>query len=162
MELGDLPEVYELGQELFTAEKWPTLYRSWDDHELMALFHGNADTCLVAEASGRIVGFALGRIMEKPRSAWRYGWVLWLGVAPKHHRARVATRLLRRLTEIFVSREARILLVDTDEQNRQALAFFRRQGFGQAVRHVYLSRNLDDHPRAIERRFDEPEEGDEG
>lgn len=161
MELKDLAEVYELGQELFTAEKWPTLYRSWDDHELMSLYSSSEDTCLVAEASERIVGFALGRIMEKPRSAWRYGWVLWLGVSPRFHRARVATRLLKRLTEVFVSKEARILLVDTDESNRQALSFFRRQGFGQAVRHIYLSRNLDDHPRAIERRFDGKDTADD-
>ncbi len=92
--------------------------------------------------------------MGKPRNPWRYGWLLWLAVRPKMHRGRIATRLLRRLTELFVAREARIMLVDADEQNRHALAFFKRQGFGQAVRHVYLSRNLDDHPRNIERRFD--------
>lgn len=161
MQLRDLSAVFELGQQLFTAEEWPTLYRSWDDHELMALFNSDGETCLVADAEDRIVGFALGRIMDKPRNAWRYGWLLWLGVSPEFHRARIATRLLRRLTERFVEHEARIMLVDTDEQNRQALSFFKRQGFGQAVRHVYLSRNLDDHPRAIERRFDgEPE--DEG
>ena len=161
MELRDVAAVYELGQELFTAEKWPTLYRSWDDHELMALFNSDGETCLVAEADQRIVGFALGRLMEKPRNAWRYGWLLWLGVSPSFHRGRIATRLLRRLTELFVERETRIMLVDTDEQNRHALAFFKRQGFGQAVRHVYLSRNLDDHPRNIERRFDGTET-DEG
>lgn len=161
MELRDLAGVFELGQQLFTAEKWPTLYRSWDDHELLALFHSDGETCLIAEAQGQIVGFALGRIMEKPRSAWRYGWLLWLGVSPAFHRGRVATRLLRRLTELFVARETRILLVDTDEANRHALAFFKRQGFGQAVRHVYLSRNLDDHPRNIERRFDAPSADDE-
>jgi ribosomal protein S18 acetylase RimI-like enzyme len=162
MQLRDLPAVFELGQRLFTAEKWPTLYRSWDDHELAALFNSDGETCLVAEAGDRTIGFALGRIMEKPRSAWRYGWLLWLGVDPGFHRSRVATRLLRRLTELFVEHEARIMLVDTDEQNHHALAFFRRQGFGQAVRHVYLSRNLDDHPRNIERRFDSmPEDGDE-
>lgn len=160
MQLRDLSEVFDLGQQLFTAEKWPTLYRSWDDHELMALFNSNGETCLVAEAGDRIVGFALGRIMEKPRNAWRYGWLLWLGVLPEFHRARVATRLLRRLTELFVVHEARIMLVDTDEQNRNALSFFKRQGFGQAVRHVYLSQNLDDHPRAIERRFDD-DDGEE-
>ncbi len=161
MQLRDLAEVFELGQQLFTAEKWPTLYRSWDDHELMAVFNGNSETCLVAVAGEKVVGFALGRIMEKPRNAWRYGWLLWLGVSPKFHRARIATRLLRRLTELFVAQEARIMLVDTDEQNRQAVSFFRRQGFGQAVRHVYLSRNLDDHPRAIERRFDGAEEDEQ-
>lgn len=162
MQLRDLAAVFELGQQLFTAEEWPTLYRSWDDHELMALFNGSGETCLVAEAGERIVGFALGRIMDKPRNAWRYGWLLWLGVNPEFHRARIATRLLRRLTELFVANEARIMLVDTDEQNRHALSFFKRQGFGQAVRHVYLSRNLDDHPRAIERRFDGIEEDEDG
>ncbi|MCC7375743.1 MAG: GNAT family N-acetyltransferase [Verrucomicrobiales bacterium] len=154
MVLADLSAVFELGQQLFTAEKWPTLYRGWDEHELLALFHSEGETCLVAEAEGRVVGFALGRVMEKPRNAWRYGWLLWLGVRPEFHRGRVATRLLKRLTELFVAREARIMLVDTDEQNRHAVAFFKRQGFGQAVRHVYLSRNLDDHPRNIERRFE--------
>ena len=161
MELKDLPQVYELGQQLFTAEAWPTLYRSWDDHELTALFNSDADTCLIAEAQERVVGFALGRIMEKPRSAWRYGWLLWLGVDPAFQRSRVASRLLRRLTEIFVEREARIMLVDTDEKNRHAIQFFKRQGFGGAVRHVYFSRNLDDHPRSIERRFTEPGADDE-
>lgn len=163
MELKDLPAVFELGHSLFTAEKWPTLYRSWDDHELMALFNSDGETCLVAEADERIIGFALGRIMEKPRSAWKYGWLLWLGVQREFHRGRIASRLLRRLTELFVAHEARIMLVDTDEQNRQAISFFKRRGFGQAVHHVYLSRNLDDHPRHIERRFDgEPDEDEEG
>lgn len=69
MELKDISGVFELGQKLFTAEKWPTLYRSWDDHELAQLFSTDAETCLVAEADERIVGFALGRVMEKPRSA---------------------------------------------------------------------------------------------
>lgn len=156
MQLKDLSVVFELGQKLFTAEQWPTLYRSWDDHELASLFNSDGDSCLVAEANEKVIGFALGRIMDKPRSAWRYGWLLWLGVDPEFHRARIASRLLRRLTELFVEREARIMLVDTDEKNRQAISFFKRQGFGQAVRHVYFSRNLDDHPRNIERRFDAP------
>jgi hypothetical protein len=36
--------------------------------------------------------------------------------------------------------------------NHDALAFFRKNDFGQELKHVYLSRNLDDHPEAIERR----------
>src|SRR5579859_1133776 len=94
MELRDVAEVFELGQKLFTADEWPSLYRSWDDHELAQLFSHEAETCLVAEADGRVVGFALGRVMEKPRSAWRYGWLLWLGVEKRFKRAGVATRLV--------------------------------------------------------------------
>ncbi len=151
MTLKDVPDVFELGQKLFTAEEWPTLYRSWDDHELALLFSNDADTCLVAEADGRVVGFALGRVMEKPRSAWRYGWLLWLGVEPRFKRSGIATRMLKQLTGLFIERDARIMLVDTAAKNHSAVAFFRRNGFGQEIRHVYLSQNLENDPRYIER-----------
>ena len=42
-----------------------------------------------------------------------------------------------------------------------ALAFFRRQGFGQDIRHVYLSLNLENHPKYIERKAEAEEEWDE-
>lgn len=143
MSLRDLPAVFELGGRLFTAEKLPTLYRSWDEVELVQLFASDAETCLVAEADGQVVGFALGQMMEKPHSAWRYGWLLWLGVAPRHKRAGVATRLVNTLTRLFIERDARIMLVDTDEENADALSFFRRNGFGQEIKHAYLSLNLE-------------------
>jgi len=151
MKLNDIPEIYGLGLRLFTAEKFPTLYRCWDEHELVQLFASDEETCLVAEAEDRIVGFALGRIMEKPRSAWRYGWLLWLGVEPSYQRHDVATRLIRQLTQLFVDREARIMLVDTDEHNHRALKFFRRHGFSQERKHVYLAQNLDDHPKRAQK-----------
>ena len=117
MQLNDLPVVFRLGQRLFTAEKLPTLYRSWDEHEILELFHSDEETCLVAEDDGKIVAFALGCMMEKPRSAWRYGWLEWLGVSPRYKRCGIARRLLNQLTQLFIDREARIMLVDTDEDN---------------------------------------------
>jgi len=152
MQFKDLPPVFRLGQRLFTAEKLPTLYRCWDEHEILELFQSSEETCLVAEDDGKVVGFALGCMMDKPRSAWRYGWLEWLGVAPRYKRHGIARRLLNQLTQLFIDREARIMLVDTDEENTDALAFLRRTGFGQETRHVYLSRNLDEHPKRIERR----------
>lgn len=158
MELRDVAEVFELGQKLFTAEEWPSLYRSWDDHELAQLFSHEAETCLVAEADGRVVGFALGRVMDKPRSAWRYGWLLWLGVERRFKRGGVATRLVNHLRGLFIERDARIMLVDTAAKNHGALAFFRRSGFGQEIRHVYLSQNLENDPRYIQRKDQASEE----
>ena len=38
MELEDLPKVFALGERLFTAEKWPNLYRTWDEYEVIELF----------------------------------------------------------------------------------------------------------------------------
>jgi len=161
MQLRDVPEVFELGQRLFTAEEWPSLYRSWDDHELAQLFSTEAETCLVAEADGKVVGFALGRVMEKPRNPWRYGWLLWLGVEPRFKRSGVATRLVNQLTGLFIERNARIMLVDTAAKNHSAVAFFRRNGFGQEIRHVYLSQNLENDPRYIARNGDSFEDDTE-
>ena len=158
MQLRDVAEVFELGQKLFTAEEWPSLYRSWDDHELAQLFSTEAETCLVAVADAKLVGFALGRVMEKPRSAWRYGWLLWLGVDRRFKRSGVATRLVHQLRGLFIERDARIMLVDTAAKNHSALAFFRRKGFGREIRHVYLSQNLENDPRYIQRNDDASED----
>ena len=161
MALKDVAEVFELGQRLFTAEAWPSLYRSWDDHELALLFSNDAETCLVAEADGKVMGFALGRVMEKPRSAWRYGWLLWLGVDPRFKRSGIATRLMKQLKGLFIARDARIMLVDTAAKNHSAVAFFRRNGFGQEIRHVYLSQNLENDPRYIQRNDDSEDDTDD-
>ena len=98
-----------------------------------------------------LLGFALGRVTEKPRSAWRYGMLLWLGVERKFKRSGIATRLLRQLTGRFIENDVRLMLVDTAAKNQAALAFFRRSGFGQEIRHVYLSQNLENDPRYIQR-----------
>jgi ribosomal protein S18 acetylase RimI-like enzyme len=161
MRLGDLPAVFALGQKLFTAEDLPTLYRCWDDDELMQLFGSDEETCLVALAEDKIVGFALGSIMKKPRNAWLYGWLEWLAVDPAYKRHGIATRLLNQLTSLFIKREARIILVDTDEANHRALGFFRKIGFGHEIKHVYLSCNIDDHPEAIERKEAQREDDEE-
>ena len=161
MELRDVPQVFELGEKLFTAEEWPTLYRSWDDHELALLFSADAETCLVAEADEKIVGFALGRVTEKPRSAWRYGMLMWLGVERRFKRSGIASRLVRQLTGLFIDHDARIILVDTAAKNHAALAFFRRNGFGQEIRHVYLSQNLENDPRYIERNDNSEDDTDD-
>jgi ribosomal protein S18 acetylase RimI-like enzyme len=161
LELRDVPEIFELGQKLFTAEEWPSLYRSWDDHELALLFSNDAETCLVAVADEQVVGFALGRMMEKPRNAWRYGWLLWLGVEPRFKRSGVASRLVNQLRGLFIKRNARIMLVDTAAKNHGALTFFRRNGFGQEIRHVYLSQNLENDPRYIERNDDSEDDTDD-
>lgn len=146
MEIDDLAEVYALGEELFTAERWPTLYRTWDDYELAVLFAADAELCLVAEIDDRIVGFALGTILEKRGSAWTYGHLLWLGVDPMAGRRGIAGRLVDKLTELFIEEGARILLVDTAADNTAALGFFRKIGFDDPEEHVYLSKNLTDDP----------------
>ncbi|MBI5610212.1 MAG: GNAT family N-acetyltransferase [Deltaproteobacteria bacterium] len=150
MEIGDLAAVYELGEELFTAERWPTLYRTWDAYELAVHFASDSEMCLVAEYQERVVGFAVGTMLEKRGSAWTYGHLLWLGVDPNAGRKGIGGRLTAHLQEVFIELGARMILVDTDADNTAAISFFKRAGFDDDSAHVYLSKNLTYDPQYIE------------
>lgn len=152
MELEDLAAVYELGEHIFTADRWPTLYRTWDQYEVVEMFASDGETCFVAEDGDKVIGFALGTLIEKRRSAWTYGYLLWIGVDPRSGRKGVGARLVRRMTDVFIEMGARMMLVDTDAENEQALSFFRGIGFGNESEHVYLQRNLSSHPGYIRKR----------
>lgn len=160
MELDDLSSVFRLGERLFTSERWPTLYRTWEEFELITFFASDGDTCFVAERDGEIVGFTMGTTLTKRRSAWMYGWIVWLGVAPEVARQGVGKRLVERITEAFVQEGARMLLIDTDAENEAAIAFFTQMGFGDPVDHVYFTRNLwtEFNPRKKPRRRTEEQE----
>ena len=152
MSLSDLPAIYALGERLFPADKWPTLYRTWDEYELATLFASDRETCLVAELDSTVVGFALGTLLEKRGSAWNYGYLLWLGVDEDIVRKGVAARLFERITDIFIKLGARMIMVDTDAENEVALSFFRNQGFGHESPHLFLSRNLSHDPDYLRHR----------
>ncbi|BDU72659.1 GNAT family N-acetyltransferase [Mesoterricola silvestris] len=156
MALGDLPAVFALGEKLFPADKWPALYRTWDEYELAVHFASDSETCLVADLDGEVVGFALGTLLEKRGSAWCYGYLLWLGVDGDIGRKGIAGRLFERITEIFIEQGARMIMVDTDAENEAALAFFRKQGFAQENPHVFLSRNLSRDPDYLRHRDGPP------
>jgi ribosomal protein S18 acetylase RimI-like enzyme len=152
MELADVSAVYALGEKLFTAKKWRTLYRTWDEYEVADFFLSDGEYCLVAEQHGAVVGFILGTLIEKRRSAWVYGYVVWLGVAQETKRTGIGSKLLARLTELFIRDGARMMIADTEMENTDALSFFAREGFGNTVKHVYFSRNLSSHPDYLKRR----------
>ncbi len=142
MELIDLAAVYALGDQLFTSELWPALYRTWDEHELALMFTSDTETCLVAEMGDRIVGFVLGTIIDKSGSAWSYGYIVWIGVEPGLGRRGVGRRLVDKVTQRFSEMGVRMLMVDTAADNEAAVAFFEKQGFGNSTEHVYLTKNI--------------------
>jgi ribosomal protein S18 acetylase RimI-like enzyme len=154
MELVDVAPTYELGQELFTAERWPTLYRTWDEYEVVSLYANERPNCLVADREGQIVGFAMGSVLEKRGEPWTYGYLLWLGVHPKMKRRGLGQRLIEELTVRFIDAGVRMMLVDTEDDNLAALSLFRHVGFGHERSHVYLSRNLTNHPEYLRRKAD--------
>lgn len=145
MELEDLAAVFALGERLFTADLWPNLYRTWDEYEVVDFFSGDGDTCFVACDGDELLGFVLGSVIEKRRSAWMYGYLVWIGVDPRQGRQGVGRALVLALERRFIELGARLVLVDTELSNQRALAFFRRLGFGNEHQHVYLSANLTKH-----------------
>ncbi len=142
MTIDDLPVVFALGERLFRAEDLPTLYRTWDEYEIVDLFSSDGQFCLVAEHEEETVGFVAGTVIEKRHSAWSYGYLAWLGIAPDHEGRGIARKLVARLTELFIEAGARIMLLDTEADNARAIKVFEELGFGNPVRHVYMTRNL--------------------
>lgn len=142
MEIDDLGPVFHLGEHLFTAQVVPNLYRTWDEHEVVQLFDSDREFCLVAELDDRIAGFCLGTTVEKAHSAWKYGLLVWLAVAPEYQKMGVAEKLFNYFAELMTKSGVRMLVVDTEADNLPALTFFRKVGFGKPQQHIYLSLNL--------------------
>jgi len=144
MEIDDLAVVFHMGERTFTADI-PNLYRTWDEYEVTHLFTTEPELCLVAEDvdADRVVGFAMGTTVEKTRSSWKYGYLLWMGVDDSYRRYRVGRRLFRNIRDRMLEQDVRILMVDTAEENRSAITFFKGLGFEKPRKHLYLSLNLD-------------------
>jgi ribosomal protein S18 acetylase RimI-like enzyme len=144
--VDDIAGVFHLGERVFTAERWPTLFRTWDEYEVLSAYQSDLETSLVATIEGELAGFALGTLIEKDRNAWVYGYVKWVAVDPKFAGWGVGGALVRALRAAFIEMGARMLLVDTEADNLPARAFFKKLGFAQETEHVYLSLNLTKEP----------------
>ncbi len=152
MEIDDLAEVFHLGEDLFKVEDVPNMYRTWDPYEVTGLFHSDSEFCLVAELDGEIIGFALGTTIEKSNSAWKYGYLVWLGIKPDFQRQGLAEKLFRRFKDIMLRSSVRMLLVDTQSENLPALRFFEKIGFGNPEEHIYLTMNVAAEKKAMARK----------
>ena len=143
MEIDDIAQVFHLGEELFKADEIPTMYRTWDPFEVTTLYNSDTEFCLVAEdEDDTIVGFALGTTIIKEHSAWKYGYLIWLGVEPSFQSKGVADKLFNRYKDLMLKEGVRMLMVDTPAENKRGLRFFEKMGFGAPKPHVYLTLNL--------------------
>jgi ribosomal protein S18 acetylase RimI-like enzyme len=140
--IDDLAAIFHLGEKVFTSQDVANLYRTWDEFEVTTLFNSDPELLLVAEAEGEVVGFALGTTIEKARSAWNYGHLLWLGIDPDCARQGVGSRLFDHFRDVMEGRGIRMMLVDTQADNGAAIGFFRRKGFENPTDHVYMTLNL--------------------
>lgn len=142
MTIDDFPEVFHIGEEVFTVEYSQSLYRTWDEYEITTLFNSDTELCLVAEAGDQILGFALGTTVKKHNSPWKYGYLVWLGVRRNIQKGRVGSRLFNEIKRRMQEQGVRMILIDTSADNLPAINFFQKQGFGDIQEHVYMSLNL--------------------
>lgn len=140
--IDDLAPVFHLGERVFTPREVSNLYRTWDEYEVTHVFNTEPEHLLVAYAGSRMVGFAIGTMIEKQRSAWNYGHLLWLAVAPEFARQGVASMLFDRFRKLMEEKRVRMLLVDTQADNEPAIRFFTKKGFEHPIDHVYMTLNM--------------------
>lgn len=140
--IDDLAAIFHLGEKVFTPQAGSNLYRTWDEYEVTGLFNSEPDYLLVAETEAQVIGFAMGTTIEKSRSAWNYGHLLWLGIDPDFARMGAGSLLFNRFREIMEEKGVRMLLVDTQADNDAAINFFRRKGFENPTDHIYMTLNL--------------------
>jgi ribosomal protein S18 acetylase RimI-like enzyme len=143
MEIDDLSSVYHMGEELFTSDEFPILYRTWDAYEVTDYFTSDPDYCLVAELEGKVVGFILATTVEKEGTAWkRYGYLSWIGVDEEYQRTGLAQRLYKRLEEKFQKDGVRMVIADTEADNEKAISFFKAMDFTISERYLWLGKTL--------------------
>ena len=65
MVLEDPSEVWHVGEKIFTPSYLPFTYRTWNVDELLSLFNGDPELCLVAEGvKSQDCGFCFGSDFE--------------------------------------------------------------------------------------------------
>ncbi|MGD9848087.1 MAG: N-acetyltransferase family protein [Desulfuromonas sp.] len=142
MTIDDLAAVFHLGEQLFTSDFSPSMYRTWDEYEITTLFNSDNELCLVAELGGEVVGFALGTTVEKQHSAWKYGYLVWIGIRPGLQKCGAGHKLFAEIRQRMVEQGVRMIVIDTDADNKGGIRFFKKQGFGNIREHVYMTLNL--------------------
>lgn len=56
MTIDDFPAVFHIGEDLFTSDYSPSMYRTWDEYEITTLYNSDNELCLVAEYRREILG----------------------------------------------------------------------------------------------------------
>jgi len=142
MTIDDMAPVFHLGEQLFTSDFSPSMYRTWDEYEITTLFNSDSELCLVADLDGEVVGFALGTTVDKPNSSWKYGYLVWIGVRPGLQDYGIGQKLFDEIRDRMEEQGVRMIMVDTDADNEAGIRFFRKLGFDKMRQHVYLTLNL--------------------
>ncbi len=142
--IDDLAAIFHLGEQLFRADAVSNLYRTWDEYAVTSQFNAEPEFMLVAVAQDHtVVGFAIGSMIEKAATTWNYGHLVWLGVQPDYAGKGVGSALFDAFRDVIQEQGVRMMLVDTQADNKTAIRFFEKKGFTNPIGHIYMTLNLD-------------------
>ncbi len=89
---------------------------------------------LVACADGDIVGFVGTRVGPLYENDGRYGQIMALAVASRHQRRGIGRMLMQAAESRLVERGARVLVVNSGDDRRDAHAFYENLGYSCTAR----------------------------
>jgi len=142
MNIDDFSAVFHIGEEVFTADSFQSLYRTWDEYEITTHFNSDSELCLVAEGDDGILGFALGTTVTKHNSPWKYGYLVWVGVRSNIQQGGVGSGLFKEIKHRMKEQGVRMMIIDTSADNLPAIRFFFFFLFDDRQEHVYMALNL--------------------
>lgn len=144
---ADLPAIVALWKEMWdtNAALDPRMeanamaemvMRRWMEEHLAS----DRSEILVADDGGRVVGYALGTILENPPVVPHqfYGYFSDLAVTASGRRRGIGTRLTEALHAWFRSRRLPYVQVNVAARNDGARAFWRRAGYGEFVEQLRM------------------------
>ena len=138
MRVGDFGAVYELGVRCYKVTDKP--YNYWSIREVADHLQGSPELCVVAEADGTVVGFALGastfEILEDAAH------LEWVAVAPEYRRRGLGERLLQSLVEAARRLGRARVVADIASDNAYSMGMARKAGFVEGLSVTYFTKEL--------------------
>jgi ribosomal protein S18 acetylase RimI-like enzyme len=138
MQVEDLPAVYRLGERCYDVLEKP--YNYWSVREVADHVETAPGLCFVAEAEGRVVGFALAA--ESYEILDDTGHLEWVAVAPEHRLEGVATRLIAAVVDALRDLGRTVVVADVSSANQASRRVFARAGFEEGIAVTFFTRRL--------------------
>lgn len=112
----DLKQVYVIEKKCFGKLAYPESLINW-------FYHLHLETFFVAEADGKVVGYAIGAVID------RRGHIISIAVEPTQQRKGIGTKLLRTLEEALERKGVSKFRLEVRVDNEVAQKFYERQRF---------------------------------
>jgi N-acetylglutamate synthase-like GNAT family acetyltransferase len=126
----DIREIIEINRQIVDEERVRTYDDPYSDPENTYL-GGKVGLSKVAEADGKVIGFAIGRIMTHPYFLADTGFISLIGVLPDFQRKGVASELVKAFVKSCQEKHIKNVntLINLDDPTM--ISFFNCLGFRQ-------------------------------